>query len=494
MAGGAGRERLSPPVLPVGGAGDARSIVILGGGFSGTMVAVHLLRAAREPLEINLVERRPIIGQGLAYSTTLGTHVLNVPAAKMGAFAEGVDDFQRWLKALEPEFGAFAADGFVPRIWYGTYLRAILAEAEVVARDGVRLNRLADSVEAVEPGQDGLEIRLASGDRLVAGQVVLAFGNLAADDPPLEAGRLADEPAYLPDAWDTEAVRAIPVEADVLLVGTGLTMVDWAFSLARLGHRGRIHALSRHGLLPRSHGPAAAIELGPGIADAPATALGLSRAVRAEVDRVVAAGGDWRSVVDALRPRTQGLWAGLPIDERRRFVRHLRPYWDVHRHRAAPHVAAQVEELRRSGQLNVVAGRLVRVEPAASGVVVRIRRRGTGEELGLPVARIVNTIGPGGDIRRSREPVVEDLLEAGLAQADPLGLGLRTAADGGLLDRSDRPSDRLFTLGSPRRADLWESTAVPELRVQAARLAERLLEETGQARATLPAHGEDREE
>ncbi len=151
VAGGAGRERLSPPDRSAEGAAGARSIVILGGGFSGTMVAVHLLRAAREPLEISLVERRPIIGQGLAYSTTLGTHVLNVPAAKMGAFAEGVDDFQRWLKALEPEFGAFAADGFVPRIWYGTYLRAILAEAEVVALDGVRLNRLADSVEAVEP-------------------------------------------------------------------------------------------------------------------------------------------------------------------------------------------------------------------------------------------------------------------------------------------------------------------------------------------------------
>ena len=170
---------------------------------------------------------------------------------------------------------------------------------------------------------DGVAVGLASGDRLEADRMVIAIGNLPAGDPPLGSGRLAGHPTYLHDAWDTESVRAIPADADILLIGTGLTMVDWAFSLGRHGHRGAIHAVSRQGLLPRSHGPAAPIELGPGIGAAPATALGLSRAVRAEVDRIVAAGGDWRSVVDALRPRTQGLWAGLPIAERRRFLRHF---------------------------------------------------------------------------------------------------------------------------------------------------------------------------
>ena len=202
--------------------------------------------------------------------------------------------------------------------------------------------------------------------------------------------------------------------------------------------------------------------------------------MRAEVIRTTAAGGDWRSVVDALRPRTQALWAALPIIERRRFVRHLRPYWDVHRHRAAPHVAALIEEMRETGRLVVHAGRLVsmteREGPAGAPVAdVTIRERRTGHEIGLSVDRIVNAIGPGGDIRSSGEPLIDGLLAAGLVQADPLGLGLRTAEDGALIDAEDRSSASMFTLGSPRRGDLWESTAVPELRVQAARLAERLL-------------------
>ncbi len=311
---------------------------------------------------------------------------------------------------------------------------------------------------------------------------------------PLESGRLADEPAYLHDAWDTEAVRAIPSEADVLLVGTGLTMVDWAFSLARLGHRGRIHAVSRHGLLPRSHGPAAAIELGPGIGAAPATALGLSQAVRAEVERVVAGGGDWRSVVDALRPRTQALWAGLPTDERRRFMRHLRPYWDVHRHRAAPHVAAQVEELRRSGQLNW--------SPAGSSGSSRPPRAWSSRSAGADRARSWTCRSPGSSTRSGRAATSGGAasrwsrtcwraawprpIRSGSAFARPptaaCSIGWTGHPTG--CSRSDRPDGA--TSGSrPRcpscgsRPPGWPSACS----------GKRMW-----ARATLPAHGEDREE
>ena len=246
------------------------------------MVAVHLLRDAPAPLEISLIERRPVLGEGLAYSTSLGTHVLNVPAHKMGAFAGDIEDFQRWLRALEPEFGEFAPHGFVPRIWYGTYLRSILAEAERAAPEGVHLTRIVDTAESVEVGGSGLTVGLASGDQVQADRLVLALGNLPAGDPPLQAGALADQPAYVSDPWDTEAVRAIPADADVLLIGTGLTMVDWAFSLGRQGHRGTIHAVSRRGLVPRAHGPAPAIELDPAVLSAGSTARGLSRAIRAE--------------------------------------------------------------------------------------------------------------------------------------------------------------------------------------------------------------------
>lgn len=458
----------------------------MGGGFSGTMVAVHLLREAASPLEISLIERRPVLGEGLAYSTTLGSHVLNVPAHKMGAFAEGIDDFQRWLRALEPEFGEFAPHGFVPRIWYGTYLRSILAEAERAAPEGVHLDRIVDTAESVEVDGSGVTIGLASGDHVRAGQLVLAFGNLPAGDPPLETGALRDQPAYLADPWDTEAVRAIPADADVLLIGTGLTMVDWAFSLGRQGHRGTIHAVSRRGLVPRAHGPAAPLVLDPAILAAGTTVLGLSRVVRREVARTIEAGGDWRSVVDALRPHTQALWAGLPIAERGRFLRHLRPYWDVHRHRAAPHVAGLIQEMQQDGRLVIHAGRLVsaveqtgRAGAGPAGTDVTIRQRRSGLALVLRVDRIVNAIGPGGDVRKSGEPLLDGLLRSGLASADPFGLGLQSASDGSIVGADGSVSTRISTLGSPRRGDLWESTAVPEVRVQAHRLAARLIADNG---------------
>ena len=450
------------------------------------MVAVHLLRDAPAPLEISLIERRPVLGEGLAYSTTLGTHVLNVPAHKMGAFADGIDDFQRWLRALEPEFGEFAAHGFVPRIWYGTYLRSILAEAERAAPEGIHVRRIVDSAESVQADRRGVTIGLASGDQVQADRLVLAIGNLPAGDPPLQAGALRDQPAYQADPWDTEAVRAIPADADVLLIGTGLTMVDWAFSLGRQGHRGTIHAVSRRGLVPRAHGPAAPLALDPAVLAAGATALGLSRAVRCEVNRAIEAGGDWRSVVDALRPHTQALWAGLPMVERGRFLRHLRPWWDVHRHRAAPHVADLIGDMLQDGRLVIHAGRLASVveQPGRAGgapasAEVTIRERGSGTMLVLRVERIVNAIGPGGDVRTSGEPLLDGLLRSGIASADPFGLGLRTDGEGSIIGVDGSVSTQISTLGSPRRGDLWESTAVPEVRVQADHLAARLIADNG---------------
>lgn len=264
-----------------------------------------------------------------------------------------------------------------------------------------------------------------------------------------------------------------------MLVGTGLTMYDVAVALALAGHRAPIHAVSRRGLVPRAHRPAPAPFLAASTErsdprDWPRSALGLLRRLRAELAAAAERGCDWRDVLASLRAGTPALWQSLPLRERRRFLEHLRPFWDVHRHRAAPRTAAVVRALREAGQLEILAGRVTACRPEASGrlhVSLRLRR---GGERQLSVARWIDCTGPCTELARSADPLVRQLLAHDLARPDPLGLGSATNADGALRDAEGRTDDRLFTLGPLRRGELWECTAVPEIRVAAERLAMRL--------------------
>src|SRR5207248_62585 len=194
---------------------------------------------------------------------------------------------------------------------------------------------------------------------------------------------------------------------------------------------------------------------------------GLLRALRTASGRE----GDWRAVFDAFRSSTQRIWGRLPFAERNRFLRHLRAYWDVHRHRMAPPVGAAIAAMRASGQLSIRAGRIASFALEGGAAVVRFRLRGSRELAELSCARVINCTGPATRIGEARSDLVSSLLASGLAQPGSLGMGFATDRDGSLLGAS---GGRLFTLGSLRRGDLWESTAVPELRDQARALASRI--------------------
>jgi uncharacterized NAD(P)/FAD-binding protein YdhS len=267
----------------------------------------------------------------------------------------------------------------------------------------------------------------------------------------------------------------------VLLIGTGLTMFDVALVLRDAGHRGAIHAVSRRGLVPQPHRvsatPPRQLPFPPSMRmDRPSPGR-LLRALRREVREASRRGDDWREVVTALRHDTPMLWQSLDERGRRQFLRHVQPFWDTHRHRAAPQTAARVQRLREEGQLLVRAARLLSVEPDEPGCALRVRLRPRGATYveTLDVWHVINCTGPDPDLKRGGGPLLANLMERQLATPDPLGLGLRTAPDGALLRPDGSPSDCLFTLGPPRRGDLWETTAVPELRIQAAELAKHLL-------------------
>ncbi|MFN3428594.1 MAG: FAD/NAD(P)-binding protein, partial [Candidatus Sericytochromatia bacterium] len=266
---------------------------------------------------------------------------------------------------------------------------------------------------------------------------------------------------------------SVDPDEDVLLIGAGLTAIDWALSLATRGHRGHIHLLSRQGRLPHVHVPG--LSPRPAVLPAPPyTATGLLAWVREQVRAAEAAGLDWRQTVDGLRPHLQGLWRGLSHGERRRFLRHARPYWEVHRHRMAPEVAGAIGRLRESGQLTLHAGRVEAYEEGPTGVSVRVRLRGGGHAI-VSVARVVNCTGPEADFRKKRHPLVANLLERGLVRPDALGMGIEVGDDGAVLDAQGAPSTNLFALGPVRKGGLWETTAVPELRAQASALAKALI-------------------
>jgi uncharacterized NAD(P)/FAD-binding protein YdhS len=433
-------------------------VAIVGAGFSGTLLAINLLR--HDGPRVTLIERRPpAAGRGVAYSTAHPEHVLNVRANNMSALPDEPDHFLRWLgrRGLQP------TSGFVSRQVYGDYLASLLAETRRDAGDRLRVVQ-GEAVDA-----DARGVVLADGARIDADSVALAPGNLPPLIPAELDPRALPDGCYMSDPWSGALGRGLDPDGVVLVLGTGLTMVDVALLLDAQGYGGRIVALSRRGLSPRAHAegvPATTRATRP-----EPSPVALVRALRARAEEV-----DWRAAVDEMRPFTQGLWRAMDVAQRARFLRHLRPWWDVHRHRIAPHVAARLEALKAAGRLEIVAGKLVSAGPAGDGAcaAVRYRPRGATDERSLPVHRIVNGTGPQGDLTRSEDPLLKSLYGKGLLRPDPLRIGLDVDQESRAIAADGSSSDRLLVVGPMTRGAFWEIVAVPDIRRQVWSIARRL--------------------
>lgn len=449
-------------------------IVVIGGGLSGTLAAAELLRRSRYPLRVTLIEKSGAVGAGVAYGTECPDHFLNVRAAAMSAIEGEPDDLLRWLRGPGEEAArrwnaVDAPEAFLPRGLYAEYVRSVLEAARVGAAPGVELHLLFAEARAIEGRGD--KVLLDDGRRLPADAVIVAVGNPPPRHPTENAEDLAKGPHYTGDPWSREALADLDLDASVLIVGTNLTMVDVAVVLARRHHRGRIDIVSRHGLLPREHAASCARLEGN---DPSTTVRGQMSALRRQI-RVSSGTGEWRAAVDAIRPHTQRIWRNFSDVERQRFLRHARPYWEIHRHRAVPANVADLEHLRSKGQLRTHAARITGIEGRESGVCVSLLPRNGGAARTLAVDHVINATGPEGDYRRANIAVVDGLFRNQMARPGALGLGLDATPGGALLDVAGVPSEALFTLGPPLRGVLWETTAVPEIREQAARLAALLL-------------------
>ena len=451
-----------------GPGGALTRIAVIGGGFSGVAVAAQLLRRGR-PVRVTLVNRFGPVGRGVAYRTRIEAHVLNVAAGGMSGLPDDADHFLRWARGRDP---GVQAGSFVSRRLYGEYLEHLLREAESGSAPGA-LERVVGEVLDVEPLPEGAVLTFADGSRREVDRVVLALGNHSPSDPPAEGSEFYASERYVRDPWIRGSLDVVQPGESVLMLGTGLTALDIALDLASRGVGLPLRAISRHGLLPHPHAPGAPAGAPPqpDIGAPPRTIRGLLHAVR----RAARASGDWRGVVGSLRAITPDIWKELDPAERARFLRHVRPYWDVHRHRVAPATAEATRRMMDASELQIRAGRVLRYEPSAAGVRVLLRPRGQAQTEAVFVERVVNCTGPSSDVRRLGDRLLDALTARGFAVPDPLRLGLEVSEDLALLDSGGKPSTFLFLVGPLLKARFWEATAVPELRQHAASVANHLL-------------------
>lgn len=459
-------------------------ITIVGAGFSGVALAAELARRGQgQDLRVSLVGVAESFGRGVAYGNARPEHLLNVRAKDLGADAEDPGGFAEAL-ALGPQ----ARLDFLPRLAYGDYLQHWLGQR--LADSPVPVARIADEVVAVErQASGGFQVLLAEGEDFHADVVVLAVGTLPPQTLAGVGPRLAVDHRYIGWPWQDGALDAVPPEARLLVVGTGLTMADVVLSLRRQGHRGHITAISRHGLLPRAHAavPGAPVDLPPRVQQALRThdLRGLVKSLR----QLSSVAPDWRGVIDALRPHLQRFWTGLDDTDRGRFLRHLRSYWEILRHRVAPAVAGELDQAVAAGTLEVRPARLLRARRGPHGVEAMVRERGAGSAWTGHFDMLIRATGLDTDVERTPHPLVSTLREGGLLRGDRFGLGLDTDAALRVRDRSGAAVPGLYCLGPLLRARYWEITAIPELRVAARDLAIGLLavtQQTGTGQGAAP--------
>jgi len=442
-------------------------IAIIGGGASGVLSVVHLARFSQgaegwrgSRPRVILYDDSGRLARGAAYSTGNPAHLLNVPVGRMSAVADDPDHFLTWLRRDNPDA---SCEDYRSRREYGNYLEHCLATHARGIGLVVRHSPVSDVIRTADGWQ---VVHGRGGDRVDA--VVLAMGFAV----PASLPGLAALPGYVADPWAPDAlerlVATIPPGGTVLAVGTGLTAVDVALSVVPTGRQ--VVAVSRHALLPAPQRVTMPAPVELSLANVPATltAESIEGLVRRHVAGVVGVGGDWRAAIEGLRPVTAELWRRLPVGEKAMVLRTTARQWETVRHRMAPQVARCIDEWRRDGRFEVRRGEVLAAKPAGDQMRVFLRANAAGVTH-VDAAAVVNCTGPSCEI--DRYPLGAKLRERRLVRPDRLGLGIDVTDDGAAIDSDGNADPTLRVVGALRRGALYESTAIPELRTQAAQIS-----------------------
>jgi uncharacterized NAD(P)/FAD-binding protein YdhS len=449
---------------------DGRATVaIIGGGFSGAAVAFHLHQLAPGRARILVIEPRAELVRGVAYSAEDSSHRINVPAARMSLVPDDPEHFARWLaatRAMESDPDARMPDGrdFPARHVFGDYVASAINE---LAPNITHLRGLALSIE--KHGSRTLIVTTAG--QVQADIVVLAVCHPPPSAPGIMADDIRNHPGFVGNPWLADAFAKIDSDARILIVGTGLTMADIVASLDRQRHRGEILAISRRGLRSRGHPVGLSDPFGDFITEPIRDTTTLLRRIRQEIELAAQEGRTWHSVLDQLRSQGTAIWQTLPLDERRRLLRHLRPFWDVHRFRIAPQVEAIFDRKLSDGSLHVRQASLVSIGANAQRLLVTMRNRRVRKTEAVPFDAVVLATGPAHGRVFDDDPLLASLHRAGLARPDPLHLGIDVDGNGRAIRTNGDANADIFVAGPLARGTFGELMGLPDVAVYAARIA-----------------------
>ena len=453
------------------------SIVIVGGGFAGALTAMKLLDRTEVPLEITILEPREELGRGVAYSTTEAVHLVNGPAGTFSLHPEEPDHLVRWLADNASRYGwtlpADIAASFPPRYLYGTYVRDELSRAIAQARAGSTLRHIRSSASELIAAPHRVRIRTEDGALIEADEVVLALGVFQPAPAPQEAPA-ANHPAFTASPWDAAALDRIGKAEEILLIGSSLSMVDAVASMEVRGFRGRYHVISRRGQFIEGRRDAEPARDFLAEQPSPTTARSLLSIVKSERRALAAAGKDWQSLPIAIRPHILTLWQKADDVERLRFARHLRAFWDVTAHRAAPESYRAVTQAIAEGRLRHQTAKLIAMKPTDNLITATVKTRS-----GVETRSFGGVIDCRGhqlhDWRRISDPFVRSLLESGEVRPHSTGFGIDATTEGDVISEEGRIHRNISAIGHPLRGVAWESSSITEQRAQAIALADRIL-------------------
>jgi len=459
-----------------------RTIAIVGGGFAGSMTAVHLMQQADCQLNIIIINNRFPLVKGIAYATHYAEHLLNVPVSSISAFSKHAEHFFNWLRkqdAFKDIEAETLKNSFAPRKIYAEYLDTIWATALENKSSEVNLQMLEDEVINITPNGMGFDLQLQNASPVKADYVVLATGNAIPKNILIADNSFYNSKLYYKNPWDDTCMQGLQSERDILIIGNSLTMIDAVISLQSKGFAKKIYTMSPHGfaIMPDAHVPPYDQDILSEI-PRPYRLYDLVKLINKHMKRCEREGVSKVAVVNSIRYQLQNIWFDFTMDDRRYFLKRISPLWNAWRHRTPAGMYERISNLINSGKLNPIAGRLVSLTEKDGYVEARIKDKKAGKEISLDVERVINCTGSQIDVQLPGS-LLNTLYTAGLIDADPLKISLNAdAATNRVINRDGHILPNMYTLGNNMKGILWETTGVPEIRVQAENVAAKLLEQT----------------
>lgn len=455
-------------------------ISIIGAGFSGTMLVVHLLKNINSLVEINLINDSEVLNTGIAFHPYSQKSLLNVITAKMSAFAEEPDHFLNWVM-LQDKFcdkdRTLIANSFLSRHLYGKYLKDIWKDAlKQAGKKGIKLNVIISPVMDLTVLPNSIDLELKNAERLQTDFCVIASGNHLPGNPRIKSSFFTDSKHYFQNPWDISSVSGINSMEPVLIIGNGLTMVDTVMGLLERGFQGRILSISPNGfnILPHRHNGLAYTKLLEEVSDQ-TNLFELVKLFNKHMKLIREFGLSAEPLIDSLRPLTQTVWKRLTIAEKRIFMSRLRHLWGVARHRIPLHIHDKLQQLRIEDRLHIFSGKLIDIVEVEDKIIVSFYDKKLQGLRELSVSRVINCTGPETDLLKLEGHYLKNALLKGTLSQDDLKLGINADPDTfEVLNQFAVIQPGLYAIGSNLKGLLWESTAVSELRVQAARIAENI--------------------